>query len=199
MLGSTGTNPSSIGNENRVGKICAVASLRSFSWSLLPLLIVTFAALTGWLIGYLVPPIGWGCRNWWEFFIYLIWLFSALFERIPFGAHHSLQFGLYFVKDLLCTAVTMGIVIAMQFGLLNRCSCYTPWGVTGFALPEMASVAETLLQRLEGAYPTIVACGIAVHLLIVPGLVIWRLRPAIRVFVRRDDGFSNIQWLYDLF
>lgn len=40
--------------------------------SVLPYLSLTLAASTGWLISYLVPPVGWGCRNNGELIIYLI-------------------------------------------------------------------------------------------------------------------------------
>src|SRR2546421_422278 len=50
--------------------------------SVLPYLSLTLAASTGWLISYLVPPVGWGCRNNGELIVYLIWLFSHFIESV---------------------------------------------------------------------------------------------------------------------
>src|SRR5205823_1247604 len=80
--------------------------------SILPYLSVTLAAFTGWLISYLVPPVGWGCRNNGELIIYLIWLFSALVEHaLWFETNHRAEFWAILVKDFLCMGATMGMVI----------------------------------------------------------------------------------------
>lgn len=164
--------------------------------SVLPYLSLTLAASTGWLISYLVPPVGWGCRNNGELIIYLIWLFSHLVENAPwFGTHHRAEFWTYLVKDFLCMGSTMGMVIAVQIGIYNSPECYTLWGRTGLALPGMASVAATLSHNLDKVYPPIIAIGIGVQLLVLPAIVIWKYRLAIRVFLQRDDEQSNFPML----
>ncbi len=52
-----------------------------------------------------------------------------------------------YVKDFVATGTTMGCVIATQLGFFNRCLCYTQWGNTGRALPEMPDVATVLRAR----------------------------------------------------
>jgi hypothetical protein len=86
---------------------------------------------------------------------------------------------------------TMGMEIATQIGIYNSPICYTLWGGTGLAIQGMASVAATLNHNLEKVYPTITAIGIGVQLLVLPGIVIWKYRLAIRVFLQRDDEQSN--------
>jgi hypothetical protein len=160
--------------------------------SVLPYLSLTLAAATGWLISYLVPPVGWGCRNNGELIIYLIWLFSHLIENaLRFGIHHRAEFWTYLMKDFLCTGSTMGMVIAPQIGIYNSPECYTLRGRTGLALPGMASVAATLSHNLDEVYPPIIAVGIGVQLLVLPAIVFWKYRLAIRVFLQRDDERSN--------
>jgi hypothetical protein len=164
--------------------------------SVLPYLSLTLAASTGWLISYLVPPVGWGCRNNGELIIYLIWLFSHLVENaLCFGTHHRAEFWTYLVKDFLCMGSTMGMVIAPQIGIYNSPECYTLWGRTGLALPGMASVAATLSHNLDKVYPPIMAVGIGVQLLVLPAIVIRKYRLAIRVFLQRDDEQSNFPML----
>jgi hypothetical protein len=168
--------------------------------SVLPYLSLTLAASTGWLISYLVPPVGWGCRNNGELIMYLIWLFSHLIENaLRFGVHHRAEFWTYLVKDFLCVGSTMGMVIAPQIGIYNSPECYTLWGRTGLALPGMASVAATLSHNLDKVYPLIMGVGVGVQLLVLPVIVIRKYRLAIRVFLQRDDERSNFptrqRWL----
>jgi hypothetical protein len=164
--------------------------------SVLTYLSLTLAASTGWLISYLVPPVGWGCRNNGELIIYLIWLFSHLIENVLcFGTHHRAEFWTYLVKDFLCMGSTMGMVIATQIGIYNSPECYTLWGRTGLALPGMASVAATLSRNLDRVYPAIMAVGIGVQLLVLPVIVIRKYGLAIRVFLQRDDEQSNFPML----
>lgn len=86
----------------------------------------------------------------------------------------------------------MGGVIATQVGLFNRCSCYTQWGATGLAMPEMPDVAAVLRARLVREYPAITFSAILVELLVVP-LAVWVwYGDALRVYVQRDDGESNL-------
>jgi hypothetical protein len=141
----------------------------------------------------LVPPVGWGCRNYGELTIYLIWIVSALVEDIfCFLSDHPLwEFWLTFVKDFLSFGTAMGMVVATQFGIYNSAKCYTLYGVTGLALPGMESVMNTLSNNIRSVYPAITLTGIVLQLIIFPAIVIWKYRPAMRVFLQRDDRQSN--------
>ncbi len=102
------------------------------------------------------------------------------------------------IKDLLVTVATMGGVITTQLGVFNRCSCYTQWGRTGLALPDMPDVAETLFHRLNTTYPAIAFTGIGIELVFIPLLVCILYMDALRTFVQRDDKKSNAKWLWNL-
>lgn len=174
-------------------------SRQELLWTALAYLSLTAAAFTGWLISYLVPPVGWGCRNYGELTIYLIWTFSALFEDFFcfffLRDHPSWEFWITFVKDFLCMGATMGMVIVSQVGMYNRAECYTLYGVTGLALPGMESVMNTLSYNIHSVYPAIAAAGIVLQLILLPGIVIWMYGPAMRVFLQRDDEKSNFPLL----
>ncbi len=134
----------------------------------------------------------------------VIWLVSAeldiLLNRIfPLTTRNQKPlFWCTYAKDLIATCTTMGGIIATQIGLFNRCSCYTQWGRTGLALPEMPDVAAVLRKRLGREYPAIIFTFISIQLLIVP-MAIWLwYGDAMRVFVQRDDDKSNAKWLWRL-
>ena len=172
---------------------------------LLPYLVVIMGTATGITVSALVPPDGWDCRHMGEIFIFIAWVLSALVDillnrRWPSSEekNQSKLFWITGIKDLLITTLTMGCVIATQIGIFNRCSCYTLWGRTGLALPEMPEVSEVLFHRLNTAYPAITFTSISVELIVVPLFICIRYRDALRTFVQRDDGKSNAVWLWKL-
>ena len=160
----------------------------------LPLIIVTAGTLTGLLTSYLVPPIGFSCRNIAEIFIYSAWLLSAALDYIRWGDHHRSQFWFTFVKDTIVTTATMGGIVATQVGIFNRCSCYTLWGKVGLTLPEMSTVIGTLDHRIATVYPAITFLCIGLQLVVFPAIVMIHYPHAVRVFLQRDDNASNMQW-----
>jgi len=89
----------------------------------------------------------------------------------------------------------MGGIIATQLGVFNRCSCYTRWGATGLALPENEAVGNTLFWRIDTAYPAVAFACVGFCLVVVPGWVLGRYGDAVRVFLQRDDGKSNLRWV----
>lgn len=167
----------------------------------LSIMIVVAATASGFWMSYLVPPEGWSCRHRGELPVLAAWLASVMFDRalassLPFtGNHNTWYFRLTFIKDVLMTAVTFGIVIVVQVGIFNRCECYTRWGRTGLALPETPAIQEILDRRLLGAYLGYAVSGIVFQVIVVPVLIHCKYGDAIRVFTQRDDGRSNIEWL----
>lgn len=154
------------------------------------------------VISALVPPDGWDCRHIGQILILFAWLLSAqvdvfLCNRWRLNKHsQSKLFWTTGIKDLLFTIATMGGIIATQVGVFNRCSCYTLWGRTGLALPEMPDVAETLFYRINTAYPAVTFTSIGIELIVVPLFICIRYRGALRTFIQRDDRKSNAAWLW---
>lgn len=89
---------------------------------------------------------------------------------------------------------TLGLVVATQIGIFNKCSCYTLGGKTGLTLPQIPIVKSALEHRLELQYPAITVTGVVAQLVVFPGIIVARYYAAVRVFLQRDDGKSSLQW-----
>ena len=167
----------------------------------LPYALLISGTLTDVIVSCLMPPDGWDCRNIGEILITLAWLLSSLFDTsseylVPHtDKHKTLIFRVMGIKDLIATLSTMLGIVATQIGVFNRCSCYTRWGRTDLALPEMPDVQKLLIYRMQTVYPAITFACIKIQLIIVPLYVCVRYRHAVRVFLQRDDGNSNAKWL----
>ena len=197
-----------------------LALWRRFNNALPPYIIVALGTATGMTVSALVPPDGWDCRHNTEIVMFTVWVLSAWCDIcfnywIPLSKHqfvsmdqsagprfqrpqtksYSLLFYLTFFKDFLAMGLTMGLVIATQIGIFNRCECYTQWGRTGLALPKTPDVDIVLRSRLSGLYPAVTFTCIGVELIVVPALISWRYRHALGVFVQRDDEESNLLWI----
>ena len=170
---------------------------------LLPHIILLLGTVSGITISGLVPPDGIDCRHIAQIGILIIWLVSAeldiyLQKIFPLTGDRARLFWYTYIKDFIATTTTMGAIIATQLGIFNRCACYTRWGSTGLALPEMPDVAAILSYRLGTAYPAITFSSIGLELLIVPVAIWLWYADAVRVFTQRDDGGSNGSWLWSL-
>ena len=171
-----------------------------------PYLIVILATVTGMAVSATVPPDGWDCRHNGEILILFAWLLSAradvllvhLFSPVEETKNRKMIFWTTFVKDLAVTIATMGGVITTQIGVFNRCSCWTLWGKTGLALPQMPDNAQVLFERINTVYPAITFTGIGIQLVIIPFIICIRYIDALRTFVQRDDRKSNALWLWKL-
>ena len=183
-------------------------------------LIVILGTITGMTISGLVPPDGWDCRQIGEILICMVWMLSAWLDTglnymIPLGdtsqksrngvpegtlektLEHKQNVLLRWTvtKDVLTSMLTLGGVVATQVGVFNRCSCYTMWGLDGLALPGMPNVYKTLRHRLSTWYPALAFTCIGIELLVVPALIYRQYPDAFRVYLQRDDGKPNLEWL----
>ena len=193
-----GRNPPDFGRKD--WSAAAARSTKNFpsKIGLLPLSIMLTGTIASLLISGYVPPDGIDCRQITEVLIVLIWFASALcnslllrmFRVNKFGTNKKL-FWLTYTKDLIATGLTMGGIVIVQVGILNRPICWTKWGRTGLALPQAYSISRVLNARLDNLYPAVTVTAVVVEFLLVPVLVWWRYRSAFRVFVQRDDGTSN--------
>ena len=174
------------------------------SHNLVSHVIVIMGTASGMIISALVPPDGWDCRHYGEILILVAWLLSVhiggwLSRRWALDkANHTKLFWCTCFKDLLFTIATMGGIITTQVGVFNKCECYTLWGKTGLALPEMPDVAQTLFDRLNTVYPGIAFTCIGLELVVVPLLICYWYIDALRTYIQRDDRMSNAIWLWKL-
>lgn len=129
-----------------------------------------------------------------------LWLWIPRFKpeglrlERPQVKSHSLLFYLTLVKDIIATSSTMGLVIATQIGIFNRCDCQTLWGKTALKLPGTPIVNEVLRNRLNVLYPAMIFSCLAVELVIVPAIIAYRCRHALDVFLQNDDEKATVSW-----
>ncbi|KAE9362864.1 hypothetical protein N431DRAFT_358157 [Stipitochalara longipes BDJ] len=177
-----------------------------------PVVIFTYSALTGILISYLIPPVGFDCRHAGELSIVLTWVLSACLNNLPIFRNHPSdnedkrvrarrrRFLFILWKDIIVTALTMGGIIVTQVGVFNRCACYTLWGRAGLALPENGSVSNTLSWRIDTSYPAIAFLCVGFQLVVVPCFLLRQYGLAVRVFLQRDDEKSNLPgWIVSFY
>ena len=171
----------------------------------LPYAILLVGTAAGLLMSGYVPPDGINCRHIAEILLVSIWIGSAQLNRVLLwmfpvnkdGPNKAL-FWLTYAKDSVAVCLTMGVIIIIQVGLLNRSVCWTRWGRVGLAMPQAEAISRVLHARLHGLYPAITVIAIVVEFLLIPLLVWWRYRDALRIFVQRDDGTSNLPTMCDI-
>ena len=153
------------------------------------------------LVSYLVPPKGFDCRHECQIAIILAWVVSLFVDVLveywvpltPAKYGRRLKFTI--IKDCIAIALTFSLVIATQVGILNKCECFTNWGKTGLALPEMPSAAADLGHRIRTVYPGLIFGCLVFEFLAFPLYVAVRYPHAFQVFLQRDDGKSDFVWI----
>ncbi|KAK3311854.1 hypothetical protein B0H66DRAFT_102708 [Apodospora peruviana] len=96
-----------------------------------------------------------------------------------------------FVKDTIMVLAAVTLVMVTQFGIFNRCDCYTLWGRAPLALPQIFEVKVALMDRIRLEWPLVTFGWIAAELVLCV-LVWWWYRDAFGVYTQMDDGTSNI-------
>lgn len=123
-----------------------------------------------------------------------IWLLSFIAETACEKMFKQrVLFWIVFGKDLLCALATIAIIIVVQWGIMNRCSCWSGWGSTWVHLPQLPEVKAELMHFIKDVAPGIVFAALMAHFVFCVAIVWWYLG-AIRVFIQRDDGESNLAW-----
>ena len=170
-------------------------------------IIVIAGAVTGFILSSLVPPGGFNGRHIGEFAILAAWLVSAYLDILlnkifslngrsrKFFKWHvkstTMLFWTTFAKDIVLTIATMGGVILTQIGVLNRCECWSNWGRTGLALPQIPDVNDILRNRINNLYPIITGLGLCFQLIVVLAYWVWQYGSALQVYIQRDDNKTN--------
>ena len=204
-LKSLHERPGNDNDERRkfYGGIYSWQPAKSGKWNgfaLSAMLIVIIGTITALTISGLVPPDGPDCRQIGELCMCVAWILSAYLDTIFSYKDEDQALWFYgtLTKDILTAIGTLGWVILVNVGYLNRCDCYTMWGSVGLALPEMPQVADKLGHRINTTYPGIAFASISLQLIVIPSIIGIRYLDALRVFVQRDDGLSNAEWFRKL-
>lgn len=122
-----------------------------------------------------------------------MWLLSFATEIVLERWLRKRLFTAVFCKDVFITLSNIAMMLVIQCGILNRCSCWSMWGLTGVALPQLPDIKPELMYYIRHKAPCIVSMAILFQLLFC-GAVAWKYWDAVRVFVQRDDGVSNMSW-----
>jgi vancomycin permeability regulator SanA len=117
-------------------------------------------------------------------------LSDAVFERL---LRRHVIFWPVFWKDMIFSLITIAIIILVQWGILNRSVCWSQWGSTWVHLPQIPEVKTDLMYFIRHTAPWVVAAALVFHLMFCI-VVAWRYWDAIRIFIQRDDGMSNVIW-----
>jgi hypothetical protein len=93
-------------------------------------------------------------------------------------------------KDFFFAAATFTLMMVVQFGILNRCSCATAWGRLGVILPQIPEYTKVLNDRIAHEWLGVTLGAIAVVSSMCIGVFVWHM-DAVRVFLLRDDSDPN--------
>jgi hypothetical protein len=130
--------------------------------------------------------------------IFITWVASYYFAMFSFLDCCDVQFWVTGLKDIMSILVTSGIVIYTQFGIYNRYDCYIHSGTVGLQLPEMPKAKGDLEWRLVRSSLSVCHGGWDCDSASLgAGLACWRYREAVKVFLQRDDGDSNLRQWYN--
>ncbi|KAF1849773.1 uncharacterized protein K460DRAFT_360626 [Cucurbitaria berberidis CBS 394.84] len=164
-----------------------------FAYAAIGTILVSSSFFISALLSYLVSPKGFNCRHIPEAMVLAIWLLSSVIEIICERYLNRRLFWVIFWKDTLCALSNIAIIIVVQWGIMNRCSCWSGWGSTGLHLPQMPDVKPELMFFIRHIAPWIVLGAVVFHLVFC-AVVIWKYWDAVRVYIQRDDGVSNLGW-----
>ena len=161
-------------------------------------------------ISYRVPPQGFDCRNVAQMSLLGVWiasfaldhLFFNLLPHIPTtthnpqhrGGYNPLLYTLTFLKDTLTALAVVTNIMVVQVGIFNRCGCFTLWGKAPLGLPQIPEARRVLMDRIAREWPAVTFSWIGLELVLCVG-VAWHYRDAFRVYMQKDDGTSNLDWV----
>jgi hypothetical protein len=144
-------------------------------------------------ISWRVPPEGFNCRTIAQLALLVVWAASrSLDVLISYAeADPRRQYLMKFGKDLFTSASTVVIIVITQWGIFNRCDCYTQWGRKPFANQLDPAIALKLNDRFQKEWPIIIFIGIVIQLTAC-GLLTWWYNLAFRVYLQKDENTSNL-------
>lgn len=114
-------------------------------------------------------------------------IIECLLERLL----HKGLFWAVFMKDVFFGFGNIAIVLSIQCGLLYRCSCATRWDTLPFYPPQWPGVSDNLMKFIRREAPAITVAAITIQLVLCAA-ILWTFFDAVRVYIQRDDGASNL-------
>lgn len=193
---------------------CEVKKTGLFMSSSIGIMFVGCSFFISATLSYLVSPQGFSCRHVTESIVCVfpcglfncadmnrrfgIWLLSFLVEcACERLLREKAVFWFVFWKDMFCALSNIAIIMLIQWGIMNSCSCWSGWGSTWVHLPQIPEVKSELMYFIRHVAPWIVFAALMLHFLLCVAVIWWYL-DAVRVFIQRDDGESNLGWWRDM-
>src|SRR5205807_1089849 len=96
---------------------------------------------------------------------FAIWILSFAIECMVERWLRKWLFWVVFCKDLFFALSNIGIVAITQWGIMNRCSCWDMWGLTGLHLPQLSEVKPELMRDIRHIAPWITFMAILLQLI----------------------------------
>ena len=159
--------------------------------------------LAGAVTSSRVPPSGWNCRVVGEVSIFLIWLGSAWLDILlncllrSTGEKRYRLFYWTLAKEFIVAAASIGWIMATVVGVYNRCDRWIGRD-DDLILSQRPDVNSQLQHRLNVDFPAWIFSGVGVELVVIPALVWWKYKGALKTFVQRDDESSNVIWFWNI-
>jgi len=122
-----------------------------------------------------------------------MWLLSFLMGIVCERRLGKVLFRFVIGKDTFFALSTIVTIVVVQWGIMNSPACWSAWGSTGLHLPQMPGVKQDLMHFIKDVAPWIVFAALMVQVLLCIA-VLCRYWDAVRVFIQRDDGESNMTW-----
>ena len=157
-------------------------------------LAVTSGTFIGMWISARLPPEASLCRPLSELAIWIVWQLSFLAGLYTNTLSHGPRFWWTVVKDCVSMIVVVCDILITQWGILNRCSCYTKPFSSAIVLPITKGVPEVLERRINGEFLAVALVGLTVQLAICV-TISWWYADALHVYFQRDDGTGHFDWV----
>jgi hypothetical protein len=149
----------------------------------------SFAIAIG--ISYGVPPHGNMCRPRWQLAALFAWVGSWVLDfPIMRWVPKGFDYWFLFVKDLIAGSFIVALILVVQGGILNKCSCYSSPKDKTMINPLDPLVAQRLDELFNHQWLGITVAGIAIQL-VISAFMSWWYITAFRVYLQRNDGKSN--------
>lgn len=144
---------------------------------------IATAAVTSFIISWLVSSLEFNCRSISELVLLIWWVFIFCLD---FHLYFRTKFYRTRIKNTVSAIDTIVVILVTLTEVMNSCWCDTLWGTAEIVLPKNSMMNDTFSARIVLTFVCIL-----LQLLFVPLLIGWIYSNVTRVFIQRDDETSD--------
>jgi hypothetical protein len=157
-------------------------------------LVVFLSVLVAGWISFQVPPQGFDCRNAGQASLFGVWILSFALDyllatfmtRLGYGGRNGgWWYEITFVKEFVMGSSALVVILVTQFGIFNRCDCFTLWGKVPLALPEIPEVKAVLMNKIAFEWPAVTFGWIGIEMMLC-GVLWYVYKDAFEVYNQGD-------------